>query len=271
MEVLFFRSLWGLFELGIDEALAEVSESGFDGAEIYIPFLKEKPEELGAQLTRYNLKLIAQVSSEGSGVSEHFDDYRRNLEKAVSYKPLFIASHTGKDYFDLEENIKFFDFAAGFSKESGIKIVHETHRGRALFSTLTARRLLEKLPGLRMTADFSHWCNVHESLLEDQEGFMERIIPHIDHIHARVGHAEGPQVNDPRAPEWKAAFDIHLRWWDAVVDRHRAAGSRVFTITPEFGPEPYVPAAPYTNRPLTDIHEINIYMKDFLKERYQNK
>ena len=134
---------------------------------------------------------------------------------------------------------------------------------------MTARQILEHLPNLRLTADFSHWCCVHESLLDDQKEFLERVIPLVDHIHARVGHAEGPQVNDPRAPEWKSAFDIHLGWWDKIVANQRESGSPPrFTITPEFGPDPYVPTAPYTNRPLTDIHETNIYMKEFLKERY---
>ena len=112
MEILFFRSLWGLFEDGVETALDEVSRSGFDGAEIYIPLLEENPAELSDMLSECNLNLIAQVSSDGTGPDGHLEDYRKNLEKAVNYKPLFIASHTGKDYFNLEENLKFFDLAA---------------------------------------------------------------------------------------------------------------------------------------------------------------
>jgi sugar phosphate isomerase/epimerase len=270
MELLFFRSLWGLFEDGVETALEEVSRSGFDGAEVYIPWIEETPDQLAGLMSKHNLKLIAQVSSEGSGLDEHLEDYRKNLEKAARYNPLFIASHTGKGYFNLEDNLKFFKLAARMADDSGINTIHETHRGRALFSTLTTKQIVERLPDIRMTADFSHWCCVHESLLEDQGDFLAQAIPHIDHIHARVGHAEGPQVSDPRAPEWKTALDAHLSWWDSIVAGHRERGSSRLTITPEFGPEPYVPAAPYTNRPLTDIHEINIYLKGFLKDRYNN-
>ncbi len=62
---------------------------------------------------------------------------------------------------------------------------------------------MEKIPELRITFDVSHWCNVHESLLEDQPETVDMTLQRVDHIHARIGHPEGPQVNDPRAPEWE--------------------------------------------------------------------
>ena len=46
---------------------------------------------------------------------------------------------------------------------------------------------------------------------------MELAITRTDHIHARVGYTEGPQITDPRVPEWKRALDFHLQCWDKVV------------------------------------------------------
>ena len=51
---------------------------------------------------------------------------------------------------------------------------------------------------------------VHESGLEDQAENLELAIAHADYIHARVGYAEGPQIPDPRAPEWQHAVERHL-------------------------------------------------------------
>ena len=46
---------------------------------------------------------------------------------------------------------------------------------------------------------------------------MEKVLAQTDHIHARIGHPQEPQVSDLRAPECKDAMDAHLQWWDKVV------------------------------------------------------
>jgi hypothetical protein len=97
---------------------------------------------------------------------------------------------------------------------------------------------------------------------------MRAAVARADHIHARVGFPQGPQVNDPRAPEWTEALDHHLAWWDAIVAEHRRRKSDALTITPEFGPAPYMPAMPYSREPLSNQWEVNLYMKDLLRARY---
>jgi hypothetical protein len=89
----------------------------------------------------------------------------------------------------------------------------------------------------------------------------------VDHINARVGHAEGPQVNDPRAPEWADAVKIHFAWWDQVVAPKRKEG-KIVTVLTEFGPPDYLPTLPYTRQPLANQWDINVYMMKELKKRY---
>jgi hypothetical protein len=120
---------------------------------------------------------------------------------------------------------------------------------------------------MRLTADFSHWCNVSESLLEDQQDAVNLAIARTDHIHARIGWQEGPQINDPRAPEWKDIVEVHLGWWDRIVEAHRLSGQDL-TITPEFGPYPYMPTLPFTRQPVASQWDINEYMMNLLKKRY---
>jgi hypothetical protein len=50
------------------------------------------------------------------------------------------------------------------------------------------------------------------------------------HVHLRVGYDQGPQVDDPRAPEHSQALQAHLSWWRTLT---------VSTATPEFGPDGY--------------------------------
>ncbi len=124
---------------------------------------------------------------------------------------------------------------------------------------------MDALPELRLTADFSHWMVVHESDLADQPEHLDLAITRSGYIHARVGYAEGPQIPDPRAPEWKHAVDTHLKLWQRIVDVHKQAGNETLYITPEFGPPTYMHTLPFTNEPVADVWDINVYMKDLLQ------
>jgi sugar phosphate isomerase/epimerase len=196
---------------------------------------------------------------------EHKKEYRERLENLASAHPLFINSQTGKDFFSFEQNSELIHIASEVSKQSGVKIVHETHRGKFSFAAHITSGYLEKLPNLRLTLDISHWCNVAESFLENQRENVDLAISRADHIHARVGFPQGPQIPDPRVPEWKEAVDIHIGWWKRIIERNRAEGRSLFTITSEFGPFPYMTILPYTQQPITNQWEVNVYMMNMLK------
>ncbi len=89
----------------------------------------------------------------------------------------------------------------------------------------------------------------------------------VDHIHSRIGHSQGPQVNDPRAPEWQNAVKAHLAWWDTVIARKKKNGERM-TILTEFGPPDYMPTLPYTRQVVADQWAINVHVMNLLKKRY---
>ncbi len=117
-----------------------------------------------------------------------------------------------------------------------------------------------------MTLDISHWMVVHESLLENQEEELATVLDRSYHIHARVGYAEGPQVNDPQAPEWQKAVDRHMNIWEKVI-RQKWETQDIYTITTEFGPADYMPTLPYTRLPVADQWKANVYMMKAIKER----
>jgi hypothetical protein len=97
---------------------------------------------------------------------------------------------------------------------------------------------------------------------------VDLAISRAEHIHARIGHPEGPQVNDPRAPEWENAIKAHFSWWDKIIERKKQRGEQM-TILTEFGPPDYMPTLPYTQQPLADQWAINFYMMNLLRQRYQ--
>ncbi len=260
---------WGF--AGSMLAFCEKAKSeGYDGVELWYPMDPQGREELFHALEKTGLEVGFLCGTGETDPKAHFASFQKMVTEAVSpnhVRPLYINCHSGKDFFTPEQNAPLIAFTTKLSKETGIKILHETHRGRTLYAAPVARQYMEKHPDLRLTLDISHWCNVHESLLVDQPETVQMALSRTDHIHARVGHAEGPQVNDPRAPEWKDTVEAHFKWWDEVIRQKKAAGEAV-TILTEFGPPNYLPALPYTQQPVADQWEINVYMMKTLRARY---
>jgi sugar phosphate isomerase/epimerase len=264
--LMIFATNWG-FSGSWDEFCSRIKTAGYEGTELWYPGDEAQRKELFAALKKYNLKIGFLVGGSDRDPEKHYQQFKTGLEGAVSQKPVYINCHSGKDHFSFDQNKRFIELATSLSKNSGVPIYHETHRGRILYAAPVTRQYMEKLPDMRVTLDVSHWCNVHESLLEDQTETLAMTLDRVDHIHARIGHAEGPQVNDPRAPEWKDAVQSHFAWWDKIVERKKKEG-KLMTFLTEFGPVDYMPALPYTRQPLADQWEINKHMMDVLRKRY---
>ena len=266
MRIELIRSKWDLHDLSLRDFLQKAKTAGFDGCEIYLPDLKEGPQESAELLEEFNLRLIGMIASDGATAAEHLRSLEERFARAAAYNPSRINCHTGKDYFSHEENAKIVRRSLELSRERGIPVLHETHRGRATFSTVSTSRLIKAVPEMRLTADFSHWCCVHESLLQDQAEAVADAIGHADYIHARVGHIEGPQVSDPMAPEWTQELKIHMGWWERIAHHHRKRGTEALPICPEFGPPPYMPLLPYTQQHVADLWKITVDMQLLLRQ-----
>lgn len=265
MKLIFGKSKWEMWDDPLEEFLQRVIDSGFEASEIYLSSLSESPAEIARLHANHELRLIGQILTQGQSYQEHIQSFESQFEFAAQCQVAFINSHAGRDIFSFEENLQIFQRAVELSQSSGIPILIETHRGRPTYSAIETRRYLEALPDLRLTADFSHWMVVHESDLADQSMNLEATIARADYIHARVGYAEGPQIPDPRAPEWEHAVTRHLGLWQEVVNQHKRDGKEILCITPEFGPPAYMHTMPFTNQPVGDVWEQNVYMRDLLK------
>lgn len=260
---------WG-FPGSLDEFCAKAKKETYDGIEMWWPGTKAAQDILFACLKKYELEVGFLCGGSQANWQEHLQAFKLMIDGAANnklQKPLYINCHSGRDFFSYDENKAFIDYTTQVSKQTGIVICHETHRSRMLFAAPVARQFIEKNPELRITFDVSHWCNVSESLLKDQQETVDLTLQRVEHIHARIGHQEGPQVSDPRAPEWEAAVKAHLDWWDKVAERKKKLGQRLTVLT-EFGPPDYMPTLPYTRQPVADQWAINVYMMQLLRKRY---
>jgi sugar phosphate isomerase/epimerase len=272
MEIKILCPLWGHEHLDLTDFCQKIREAGYDGIDTWIPENPVLKRQLFDALEKYELLLIShQHQAKGDDFPAFKNSFLHYLELSAEGNPLLINSHTGKDYFSFEQNLELIDLASAFSAEKGIVVAHETHRGRIGYGPSTLMDFFRARPDFFITADLSHWVCVTESFLENFGAPLDAAIARTQHIHARIGFEEGPQVPDPRAPEWKYAVDHFLVWWDRMAEVRWKAKAPLLTFTTEFGPPPYLPTIPFTNQPVADQFTINCFMKDLLRDRYVEK
>lgn len=257
---------WG-FKGNLVEFCAAAKKDGYDGIEVWVPSSAAEMKALSEAVSNAGLQLGLLAGGHDANPTLHKKQFSDAVERAISLKPLYINCHSGKDYFSFDDNAEMLAMTIKQSLASGVPIYHETHRGRMLFAAHVSKGFIDRFKELKLTLDISHWCNVHESLLGDQPINVEAALARTHHIHARIGHAEGPQVNDPRAPEWKNEVKAHFDWWDKVIARKKSEGQSI-TILTEFGPPNYLQTLPYTGQPVADQWAINKYMMETLRKRY---
>lgn len=266
MDLLFFCPFWGMENLPVTEAFEKIKAGGYDGVEIALDPSRHHLKEISTIARGSGLLLLAQHPfAQGPDLSSVLQDYKDKLSKIVQVDPFMVNCHSGRDYFDFEENLLFLKVADALAKDSGIRIAHETHRGRFSYSAPLTEIYLEKLPWLPLVADFSHWCVVSESLLQQQQARLDRVINNCIHIHARVGSPQSPQVMNPAHPIYHQELKAHMGWWQQLADKHRLKGERYLSITCEFGPPPYMPITPYSTEDVPTQWETNLFMKEYLK------
>ena len=254
-----FASAWTFG--GLDACQREVDSGDFDGIEGPPPLSVADARALRASSVPY----IAEVCSGGSYApasavpfSVHLEDVQIQVAQAVEAGALFCSCLAGSDSWELSVAVDFFGRALELGAKLGATLSFETHRSRPTFTPWATAALLRALPQLRLTCDFSHWCVVCERLPDDETA-LSLAIQHARHMHARVGYAQGPQVPDPRAPEYETELLAHEGWWRRIA-LSVAARAELVTLTPEFGPDGYLHHSPFSNQPVADLAEINRWM-----------
>ena len=241
MKTLFFKGFWEAYDKPLGWFIDQVLAGGWSGTEIYLAGRPEPLPEIARAHKEAKLPLIAQIGTSGDTPGEHLSSPRTNYLCALECDPLFVVSHTGKDFFGFDENRRILESGIELASESGTALLHETHRGRAPSSVPLCKAYLDIMPDLRLTFDVAHLFCVHESDLSNQRASVQAIVNASDHIHARVGFGEGPQVGDPYNPMYQNWTAICMDYWTRIRDRHLAAGRPQLTVTPEFGPPPFAP------------------------------
>lgn len=265
MKVLMLAPQWGSESLPFEDFIIKIKEAGFDGVDTWVPEQPAERKKFNQLLAQYKVPVVChQHQAKGNNIKAFCRSFEYYLSLCLESGPLLINSHSGRDYFSIEDQLRVIDTANEFAAAHGVQVIHETHRGRLGYSPYNAGELFKLRPEMKITADLSHWVCVTESYLNHCSTIVAEAINRAAHIHARVGHTQGPQVPDPRAAEWQYATNIFLSWWLRILEAKKMQGATTFTITPEFGPPPYMFTDPLTGRPVADQFELNCFTKDLI-------
>jgi len=264
MRLKLVRHLWGVdLQPGLDRYLPHWQRTGYAALEVALRFVPDRPGFFQF-LRRGQMDWIPQAYTNdfkgGGSVRQHLASLKEQIEECLDHQPLFFNVHSGSDAWNFAQAEDFYGAALEIEQKIGIAISHETHRSRYFGNPWTTRLILVRFPQLKLTCDFSHWVCVAERLLEDCGPIIKLASRHCHHMHARVGYEQGPQVSDPRAPEWARHLAVHEGWWDQIWASQKKRGMKNSTLTPEFGPAPYLHVLPHTQAPVADLADICDWM-----------
>jgi len=228
---------------------------------------------------KFEFDWIAQIHTFGyqftsQKVKDHVESLRTFTQFAKKWEVTRINVHSGCDSWTLEEKIEFMKAALKIEEDEKMFIVHETNRSRILFNPWVTRDILKQLPQLKVNADLSHFTCVAERIFDekydtDWPEILELLSQSVHLVHARVGYAQGPQVEDPRAPEYQKEWNAHLSWWRAIWKGQMKRGLKVSYVEPEHGPTPYLHNIPYTQMPVANLWDVNTWIGKQIQEEFK--
>lgn len=280
MSIRIFKTAWGL--VGQDAEYATLPDfitsahaEGYSGVEFPVFYLDLEPDgaEAAARSVQERLQesgleyiaLIATRTDNWGAYDAHLESFRSQCRQAAELGARKAAVHAGADSFGAGRGFEFIEACRSIAHGSGIRPCFETHRGRILYNPFVTAELLDRIPDLELTSDLSHWLLVVDRIPNDIMNLFERASARSGHLHARIGHEKSPQVTEPSDPAWQEHVSLYRRWWQISVDAE-ASNGRELSVSPEFGPPPYMHAEPFTGKPSADIVQANRWMRERLEE-----
>lgn len=266
------HSLWSLIGLPMNakpedewtlaEKLARVKNAGFEAVECW---LSESDEaEHKAALDAAGLRLVLGYTP------QTLEDSRQAIAQATRLNADFLFSHPLTPYVPLEEAVVFLRESERLAAEQKLVLFTETHRGNIPESLNQALALIELMPEITLTGDFSHAVVIGEFYGWEDEGAVERMDPmlaRVSHLHGRVSNGEQVQVDVGDGTGDAAQFFVKI-WARAMAHWRSGAGpGDVLPFASELGPPRYAITLP-DGREFSDRWQQSLVMKRLAEQAW---
>ncbi len=265
------HSLWSLGKLPmngerewtLDEKFARVRAAGFEAVECWLS--DENEQEHADALKRHDLRLV--LGHRPFQVAE----IEKTLDRAVRLGADFVFAQPADAFTPLEEVAQLVRAGLEMARARHLPFFVEAHRNNFTETLPQTIALLDAVPELRITGDFSHFVVVGEFYGWKDERAVDRMAPvlsRVSHLHGRISNGEQVQVDVGDGKDHPAARFFVEIWASAMRHWLQDAGpGDVFPFASELGPPRYAITLP-DGREFSDRWEQSLVMKRLAEEAW---
>lgn len=251
-------------EWTLEEKIARVKNAGFEHIECWLRDEASR-QQVPPLVHEQGLKLALGHRPNTA------DETLEIVEQAVQLGAEFILCQPATAYHSLGEVVEIVRTGAARAAEAGVGYFVETHRGNFTETIRQTLELIEAVPEISITADFSHFVVVGEFYGWENEGSIERMRPVIDrvaHVHGRISNGEAVQVDVGDGKTHPAARFFVQLWTEIFKSwRQRAKIGDIIAFSSELGPPRYAITLP-DGREFSDRWEQSLVMKQLAEEAW---
>jgi sugar phosphate isomerase/epimerase len=236
------QSWWAMEGLGngdrewsMEEKFEQIANAGFTGIVSRVP-PQEEADKWRRLLDQYNFS-FGTVAFPWKR-----EDISLTIAKAKQFGAQYVNAQVMDSYVVDAEAESILGSLVEESKQQGMPLFIETHRGRMTQDLLRTVQYVKAIPDLHLTIDLSHYVVGGE-----MNGAMEKANPYFDVllqrtscIHARVSNGEQVQIDIGSEGE-HPILQHYMRWWSEGMRYwlSQAKAGEVLPVLPELGPPDY--------------------------------
>lgn len=242
-DLLILQSLWAMerrhpdgIERSLEENVEMIAKAGFDGISAHC-YDSERTRSIGDAIAGTGLVV------EGMCFPKTVDDLKPAMECAEQFGVLHLNIQPDVRLRRVEDCVPLIEGWMRLAEEVDYPVYFETHRNRMTTDLFFTLDLMDRVPGMPMLADLSHYLVGREfwyPICEEDEAMVFQILDQSWAFHGRVASREQVQI-EISFPQHRIWLDLFLHWWDYGFRswNRRAEPGRKLSFACEMGPRPY--------------------------------